>query len=144
MAEEPGTFRGGFRARARRLLGSVIQKTWSAGDPLLADQLNLHVRDWNNASALGVATERGQLFFATDLRELQALARPSTNGVLVYVVGTNTPTWIQFITDDQIADATIAAGKLVAKSVTWLRAWRRSSISPPFPDRRYCGCGPRS
>ena len=116
MAEEPGTFRGGFRARARRLLGSVIQKTWSAGDPLLADQLNLHVRDWNNASALGVSTERGQLFFATDLRELQALARPT--GLAVLTMGANnTPTWIPFITDAQIADATIAAGKLVAKSV---------------------------
>ena len=95
---------------------AVIQKTWAAGATLLADQLNLHLRDWNNASALGVSTARGEIFFATDERVLAALSPPS--GLAILTMGANnTPMWIPFITDAQIADATIAAGKLVAESI---------------------------
>ncbi len=93
-------------------------RTWIVNDDLLAAELNTSVRDWNRASALGIATQVGQMFCADGVRDLRTINLPTQPMVLVHDgVSQSCPYWAK-INGNRMADDTVENRHLQDDCVT--------------------------
>ena len=96
------------------MVASPSPRTWSDGQVVSGAALNREVRDQFRASALHIATSRGQVPYAVGNRELAMLDVPSVPSALYHPSGFVAPQWRAATASNLIENGGLTADKMGA------------------------------